>query len=49
MHLKLDENIGNRGANLLRDVGHDVATVKDIPGKLWVIQRGKIREYQPDN
>lgn len=29
MHIKLDENIGNRGADLLRDAGHDVATVKE--------------------
>lgn len=21
----------------------------DVPGKLWVVQRGYIREYQPDN
>lgn len=27
MKLKLDENIGQRGANLLRQAGHDVATV----------------------
>lgn len=29
MKLKLDENIGNRGAELLRLAGHDVATVRD--------------------
>jgi len=28
MKLKLDENIGDRGAELLRAVGHDVATVR---------------------
>lgn len=27
MKLKLDENLGNRGATLFRDAGHDVATV----------------------
>ena len=27
MKLKLDENLGNRGASLFRDAGHDVATV----------------------
>ena len=29
MKLKLDENIGNRGAELLIAAGHDVATVKE--------------------
>ena len=28
MKLKLDENIGDRGAELLRAAGHDVATVR---------------------
>ena len=27
MKLKLDENLGNRGATLFRATGHDVATV----------------------
>ena len=119
MKLRLDENIGTRGIELLRRVGHDVATVtqqglsssrdenllrvcvsekrclvtldlgfsnplvfkpsdyagivvlrlppkptpgdllteirtligglsqKEIKGKLWIVQRGKVREYQP--
>lgn len=121
MRLKLDENIGGRGADLLRRVGHEVATVADqglcsasdqalievcrkegrvlvtldldfanplrfnpgdyagiavlrlprritpddlyeglrtligglargdLTGKLWIIQKGRIRTYQPDD
>ena len=120
MRLKLDENLGSRGAKMLTQMGHDVTTVVDeglssaddrqlvetcrnerrclvtldldfsnplvfdpshyagiavlrlppsptptdivdvlrtlvgglerdsIEGKLWVIQRGRIREYQPE-
>lgn len=29
MKIKLDENFGDRGADLLRDSGHDVTTVRD--------------------
>jgi hypothetical protein len=120
MKLKLDENLGDRGAHLFRSAGHDVATIPqqgmssapdrnliaackterrclvtldldfgnplvfapwessgiavlrpprkpvdedlwaccrtlieglaqgDITGKLWIVQRDRIREYQPD-
>ena len=120
MKLKLDENLGNRGAELFRQAGHDVATVHeeglgsctdptlvetcrrerrclvtldlefsnplvfppgelagvavlrlgprpsaedlaramrvlveglvraDIAGKLWIVERWRIREYQPE-
>lgn len=121
LKIKLDENLGNRGAEYFRQAGHDVATVteqdlcsstddellgicraekrrlvtldldfgnpllfkpedyagiavlrlptkpnpedlfdavrtlvkgltqKEVEGKLWIIQRGRIREYQPEN
>jgi len=29
LRFKLDENIGNAAAALLRDAGHDVSTVRD--------------------
>jgi hypothetical protein len=34
MKFKLDENIGRRGVELLRDAGHEVATVRveDLAG-----------------
>ena len=121
MKLKLDENLGTRGAHVLQDAGHDVATVakqqmtsatdqelivrchseqrclvtldldfsnpfvfppadfsgiavlrlaarsaptdllaacrtlsaalsrEEITGKLWIVDRGRVREYDPDD
>jgi hypothetical protein len=37
--------------DLLELTGTLVRTLgqKDIGGKLWVVQRGRVREYQPEN
>ena len=59
MRLKLDENLGRTAAALFQSVGHDTETVRGeglcrasdrevIAGKLWVVQRGRIREYQEE-
>jgi len=48
--LKLDENLGQQAATLLRQAGYDTAlgglSQSEIQGKLWIVQRGQIREYQ---
>jgi hypothetical protein len=49
MRFKLDENLGRRGAEIFHEFGHDVAMDKDLTGKLWIVQKRGIREYQPDN
>ena len=44
MNLKLDENLGSRGAATLA-TGFGKTSIE---GKLWIVQRGHIREYQEE-
>lgn len=46
MKVKLDENLGERGKDIFKKYGHDTMSVYD--GKLWIVQKNGIREYQED-
>lgn len=39
MKLKLDENLGRRGIDILTE---------SIAGKLWMVEIGRIRIYRPE-
>lgn len=46
MKLKLDENLGRIIADVFRHTLIAGLGKGDITGKLWIVQEGRIREYQ---